>query len=182
MITSGSPPDLELGALTKWLASRMLIWVSAGFSTKPLFHTLQARLYKQDLKVHKHEIFLNTFLQKPKPYGPKGGAVTRDFLKSYSNWQRYSTFKHFRACVPLSTNLSPINDISRPLTLLQSRDSMHFRFGLLDYDHQKNRRIRPFYPFHFWENIASDSYKSEIYSRYRKLCENKHSSRKLKYI
>jgi hypothetical protein len=24
------------------------------------------------LKVHKHEIFLNTFLQKPKPFGPKG--------------------------------------------------------------------------------------------------------------
>ncbi len=24
------------------------------------------------LKVHKHEIFLNTFLQKPNPYGPKG--------------------------------------------------------------------------------------------------------------
>jgi hypothetical protein len=26
------------------------------------------------------------------------GPVTRDFFKSYSNWQRYSTFKHFRAC------------------------------------------------------------------------------------
>ncbi len=24
------------------------------------------------LKVHKHEIFLKLFLQKPKPYGPKG--------------------------------------------------------------------------------------------------------------
>jgi hypothetical protein len=26
------------------------------------------------------------------------GPVTRDFLKSYSIWPRYSTFKHFRAC------------------------------------------------------------------------------------
>jgi hypothetical protein len=25
-----------------------------------------------DLKVHKHEIYFFTFLQKPKPYGPKG--------------------------------------------------------------------------------------------------------------
>ncbi len=25
-----------------------------------------------DLKVHKHEIFFILFLQKPKPYGPKG--------------------------------------------------------------------------------------------------------------
>ncbi len=24
------------------------------------------------LKVHKHEIFINTFLLKPNPYGPKG--------------------------------------------------------------------------------------------------------------
>jgi hypothetical protein len=30
-------------------------------------------VYGQDtLKVHKHEIFLKLFLQKPKPYGPKG--------------------------------------------------------------------------------------------------------------
>ncbi len=31
--SSSYPPDLELGALTKWLASRMLVWVSAEFST-----------------------------------------------------------------------------------------------------------------------------------------------------
>jgi hypothetical protein len=44
------------------------------------------------LKVHKHEIFFITFLQKPKPYGPKG-CNTR-FLKIAFD----STFKHFRAC------------------------------------------------------------------------------------
>jgi hypothetical protein len=27
---------------------------------------------KLPLKVHKHEIFIITFLQKPNPYGPKG--------------------------------------------------------------------------------------------------------------
>ncbi len=27
---------------------------------------------EKDLKVHKHEIFFWLFLQKPKPYGPKG--------------------------------------------------------------------------------------------------------------
>jgi len=31
--SNSCPPDLEFGALTKWLASRMLVWVSAGFST-----------------------------------------------------------------------------------------------------------------------------------------------------
>ncbi len=32
--SNSCPPDMELGALTKWLASRMLVWVvSAGFST-----------------------------------------------------------------------------------------------------------------------------------------------------
>ncbi len=31
------PPDKELGALTKWLASQMLVWVSAGFSTSSKF-------------------------------------------------------------------------------------------------------------------------------------------------
>jgi hypothetical protein len=31
--SNSSPPDQELGALTKWLASRMLVWASAGFTT-----------------------------------------------------------------------------------------------------------------------------------------------------
>ncbi len=32
--SNSCPPDKELGALTKWLACRMLVWVSAGFSTR----------------------------------------------------------------------------------------------------------------------------------------------------
>ncbi len=36
--SNSRPPDLELGALTKWLASRMLVWVLAGFSTTFVFY------------------------------------------------------------------------------------------------------------------------------------------------
>ncbi len=36
--SNSCPPDLELGALTKWLASRMLFWVSAGcYSCSSIF-------------------------------------------------------------------------------------------------------------------------------------------------
>ena len=49
------------------------------------------------LKVHKHEIFFVTFFAETETIWSQG-PVTRDFKKSYSNWQRYSTFKHFRAC------------------------------------------------------------------------------------
>jgi hypothetical protein len=31
--TKSCPPDLELGAITQWLASRMLVCVSAGLAT-----------------------------------------------------------------------------------------------------------------------------------------------------
>ncbi len=31
--SNSCPPDPESGVLTKWLASRLLVWVSAGFST-----------------------------------------------------------------------------------------------------------------------------------------------------
>ncbi len=33
--SNSHPNDLELGALTKWLDSQMLVWVSSGFSTAP---------------------------------------------------------------------------------------------------------------------------------------------------
>ncbi len=36
--SNSRPPDLELGALTKWLSSRMLIWILAGFSTTFVFY------------------------------------------------------------------------------------------------------------------------------------------------
>ena len=55
------------------------------------------RPWSFSLKVHKHEIFLNTFFAETETIWSQG-PVTRDFKKSYSNWQRYSTFKHFRAC------------------------------------------------------------------------------------
>jgi hypothetical protein len=42
------------------------------------------------LKVHKHEIFFLTFFAETETICSQG-PVTRDFLKSYSNWQRYST-------------------------------------------------------------------------------------------
>jgi hypothetical protein len=48
------------------------------------------------LKVHKHEIFLNTFFAETETLWSQG-PVTRDFWKSYSIRPRYSTFKHFRA-------------------------------------------------------------------------------------
>ncbi len=49
------------------------------------------------LKVHKHEIFFFTLFAETETIWSQG-PVTRDFLKSYSKWHRYSTFKHFRAC------------------------------------------------------------------------------------
>ncbi len=48
------------------------------------------------LKVHKHEMFFDFFAETETIWSQ--GPVTRDFLKSYSNWHRYSTFKHFSAC------------------------------------------------------------------------------------
>jgi hypothetical protein len=49
------------------------------------------------LKVHKHEIFLNTFLAETETLWSQG-PVTRDFCKSYTMRARYSSFKHFPAC------------------------------------------------------------------------------------
>ncbi len=39
-----------------------------------MLNWIQIRIKDPDvlLKVHKHEIFFLLFLQKPKPYGPKG--------------------------------------------------------------------------------------------------------------
>jgi hypothetical protein len=51
----------------------------------------------QCLKVHKHEIFFLTFFAETETIWSQG-PVPRDFKKSCSNWQRYSTFKQFRAC------------------------------------------------------------------------------------
>ncbi len=33
---------------------------------------IEEKKMSEDLKVHKHDIFFLLFLQKPKPYGPKG--------------------------------------------------------------------------------------------------------------
>jgi hypothetical protein len=49
------------------------------------------------VKVDKHEIFVLTFFAETETTWSQG-PVTRDFKKSFLNWQRYSTFKHFRAC------------------------------------------------------------------------------------
>ncbi len=49
------------------------------------------------LKVHKHEFFFFTFFAETETI-LSHGPVTRDFLKSYSKWQRYSIFSYFRAC------------------------------------------------------------------------------------
>ncbi len=49
------------------------------------------------LKVHKHEIFFLLFAETETLWSQ--GPVTRDFWKSYSIPPRYSTFKHFRACL-----------------------------------------------------------------------------------
>jgi hypothetical protein len=57
--------------LTKIKMFLMLYWIKQSYLV--LSSLDQKYRYLPDvLKVHKHEIFLNTFLQKPNLYGPKG--------------------------------------------------------------------------------------------------------------
>jgi hypothetical protein len=71
---------------------------AAPFST---YTTCRHNLYF--LKVHKHEIFVNTFFAETESLWPQR-PVTRDFWQSYSIRPRYSTFmlsqrwNHFLVC------------------------------------------------------------------------------------
>ncbi len=53
-------------AILCWVAKNSLRGTLPTLATLPTLPTIPT------LKVHKHEIFFLLFLQKPKPYGPKG--------------------------------------------------------------------------------------------------------------
>ncbi len=73
--SNSCPPDLELGALTKWLASRMLVCVSAGFSiTREVLDAEhgenQARIAPKALKYLDNVEFVNMEFRTCKLHTP----------------------------------------------------------------------------------------------------------------
>jgi hypothetical protein len=72
------PPDLELGALTKWLASRMLVCVSAGFTLPRVYKT--KLMSKRIVLTRKH--FFITLLQGPTLNSAHIGDAAANYLWS----------------------------------------------------------------------------------------------------
>ena len=66
--------NVEIGTeAAQFLEKEYIIGIFLAMYCSSMYRWLDTnKIYFSLLKVHKHEIFFLLFLQKPKPYGPKG--------------------------------------------------------------------------------------------------------------